>query len=88
MTSILSQEQLQDILSSHIDRVIASMDTETLVNTLEHYMREAYYDRGKIDEDMLINELFEHEYGEEGPVKRFLAEHGVDEDTVADLFAL
>lgn len=88
MTTILSQEQLQVILSNHIDRVIESMDQETLVQTAMHYMREAYHDRGKVDETMLINELFEHEYGEEEPVKQFLMQNGVDEDTVADLFAL
>lgn len=88
MTTILSQDQLQEILTNHIDRVVASMDTETLVNTLSHYMRESYYDRGKIDEDMLINELFEYEYGEEQPVRQFLLDNGVDGDTIDDIFAL
>jgi uncharacterized protein (DUF2164 family) len=88
MTTILSQDQLQEILTNHIDRVVSSMDTETLVNTLTDYMRESFYDRGKVDEDMLINELFEHEYGESEPVKKFLMENGVDEDTIDDIFAL
>ena len=88
MTTILSQDQLQEILTNHIDRVVAAMDHETLVNTLGHYMRESFYDRGKVDEDMLINELFEFEYGEEKAVKEFLMQNGVDEDTIADLFAL
>jgi hypothetical protein len=88
MTTILSQDQLEKILSNHVERVIEGFDQETLVMYAMECMRESFRDRGKVDEALLINELFEHEYGEEEPVKDFLMENGVDEDTISDLLTL
>ena len=88
MTTILSQEQLERILSNHVDRVIDGYDHETLVEYAKDMMREEFRTRGKVDEDFLINELFEYECGEQSEVENFLRAHDVDDDTIADIMAL
>lgn len=88
MTTILSQAQLERILSAHVDRVIDGFDNETLVQYAKDMMREEFRSRGKVDEDFLINELFEYECGEQKEVENYLREHGVDDDTIADIMAL
>lgn len=88
MTTILSQAQLETILADHVDRVINGFDTETLAQYAKDMMREEFRTRGKVDEDYLINELFEYECGEQKEVENYLRKHGVDDDTIADIMAL
>jgi len=88
MTTILSQAQLEHILADHVDRVIDGFDNETLAQYAKDMMREEFRSRGKVDEDYLINELFEYECGEQKEVENYLRKHGVDDDTIADIMAL
>lgn len=88
MTTILSQAQLELILADHVDRVIDGFDTETLAQYAKDMMHEEFRSRGKVDEDYLINELFEYECGDQKEVENYLRKHGVDDDTIADIMAL
>lgn len=88
MTTILSQEQLERILTDHVDRVIEGFDNETLVEYAKDMMRQEFRTRGKVDEDFLINELFEYECGDQKEVENYLRAQGIDDDIIADIMAL
>jgi hypothetical protein len=88
MTNILDNNQLETILSEYVDEQVDSWDTDTLAMYAKDMLRNAFrLSNGKIDESLLINELFDLYAGDENGVKEHLSDYDIDDETINKLIA-
>jgi hypothetical protein len=77
----LSKEQLDKVLASHVEKVINGMDEEALrewaIITLQDHFYRLEYDGL---EEVLMNDVLNHEGGDEGEAIKFLTECGVSQE--------
>ena len=82
-TQILNDNQLNNLLSNYVDNIVDSFDVDTLVMYAKDMLRNEFRkSNGKVDEDLLINEVFETFYGDEESVSDFLSENGVNDSQI------
>lgn len=78
---LLNKEQLNKVLTSHVENVIHGMDEEALREWAIITFQDQFY-RLEYDglEEVLMNDVLNHEGGDEGEAVKFLVECGISQE--------
>jgi hypothetical protein len=88
----ISKEKLTELAIAHASRVVLNMDEKDLQSYAIQMMVDSYCVLGKcsdggdrVDQDALVEDLFDYCEGDRASVVEFLSENGVSDQDIAEI---